>query len=32
MARLTELYKFRHNTSEAGLNELIAGILSQPLP
>src|SRR5260370_12875875 len=32
MARLTELYKFRHNNSDAGLNELIARILSQPLP
>ena len=31
-ARLTELYKFRHNSSDAGLNELIAGILTQPLP
>src|ERR1051326_911919 len=32
MARLTPLYEFRHNNSDAGLNELIAGILSQPLP
>jgi len=31
MARLTELYKFR-NKSEAGVNELVAGILSKPLP
>ena len=32
MTRLTELYKFRHNNLDAGLNELIAGILSKPLP
>ena len=30
--RLTELYKFRHNDSDAGLNELIAGVLAKPLP
>ena len=30
--RLTELYKFRHDQSDAGLNELIAGVLSKPLP
>lgn len=30
--RLTELYKFRHDNSDVGLNELIARILSQPLP
>lgn len=32
MARLTELYKFRHAGSDIGLNELIARVLSQPLP
>ncbi|HLN99222.1 MAG TPA: hypothetical protein VK208_12230 [Pyrinomonadaceae bacterium] len=32
LTRLTELYKFRHNNSDAGLNELIAGVLSKPLP
>jgi len=32
LARLTELYKFRHNKSDAGLNELIASVLSKPLP
>jgi len=32
MARLTELYKFRHAGSDIGLNELIAGSLKQPLP
>jgi len=31
-ARLTELYKFRHAGSDIGLNELIARVLSQPLP
>lgn len=30
--RLTELYKFRHNQSDAGLNEMIASVLSKPLP
>ncbi|MBA3804504.1 MAG: hypothetical protein H0X14_02150 [Acidobacteria bacterium] len=30
--QLTSFYKFRHNDSEAGLKELIAGILSKPLP
>ncbi len=30
--RLTELYKFRHENSDAGLNELIAGVLATPLP
>ena len=30
--KMTALYKFRHNDSEAGLNELIAGITSKPLP
>ncbi len=32
MTRLTELYKFRHEQSDVGLNELIAGVLSKPLP
>ena len=32
MARLTELYKFRHGGSDIGLNDLIARVLSQPLP
>ncbi|HEX8355268.1 MAG TPA: hypothetical protein VF611_20350 [Pyrinomonadaceae bacterium] len=29
---LTNLYKQRHENSEAGLNELIASVLSKPLP
>jgi tetratricopeptide (TPR) repeat protein len=29
---LTDLYKFRHNNSDAGLSEMIAGVLSKPLP
>ena len=32
LARLTSLYKSVHNNSDAGLNELIAGVLSKPLP
>jgi|ERR1051325_4995593 hypothetical protein len=32
LARLTELYKFRHNNSDAGLNEMIASVMSKPLP
>ena len=32
MAELTEIYKDFHNKSDAGLNELIAGVLSKPLP
>jgi hypothetical protein len=32
LARLTELYKFRHNQSDAGLNEMIASVMSKPLP
>jgi tetratricopeptide (TPR) repeat protein len=32
MTRLTELYKFRHENSDAGLNEFIAGVLAKPLP
>ncbi len=31
MKQLTSFYKFRHNDSETGLNELIAGIQSKPL-
>jgi hypothetical protein len=30
--RLTELYKFRHEGTDTGLNELIASALSKPLP
>jgi hypothetical protein len=29
---LATWYKYRHNQSEAGLNEMIAGVLSKPLP
>lgn len=32
LAQLTQLYKNFHNGSDAGLNELIAGVLSKPLP
>ncbi len=32
LSRLTDFYKFRHENSDAGLNELIAGIQSKPLP
>ncbi len=32
MARLTELYKFRHGGAETGLPELIAGVMAKPLP
>lgn len=32
LAQLTALYKNFHNDSEAGLNELIASVLSKPLP
>ena len=32
MARLTDLYKFRHENSAAGLNEFIAGVMAKPLP
>jgi tetratricopeptide (TPR) repeat protein len=32
LARLTELYKFRHGGSDSGLTELIASALSKPLP
>lgn len=32
LSTLTTFYKFRHQDSDAGLNELIAGALSKPLP
>jgi len=32
LAQLTTLYKSFHNNSDVGLNELIAGVLSKPLP
>ena len=32
MESLSTWYKYRHNQSDAGLNEMIAGILSKPLP
>ena len=32
LAQLTTLYKNFHNNSDAGLNELIASVLSKPLP
>ena len=32
MAQLTALYKNVHNNSDLGLNELIAGVLSKPMP
>lgn len=32
MAQLTNFYKFRNNNSDAGLTELIAGVLAKPLP
>ncbi len=32
MDALTETYKDRNNKSDAGLNELVAGILAKPLP
>lgn len=31
MKQLTTFYKFRHNDSDAGLNEYIAGVLARPL-
>ena len=31
-ARLTQFYKFRHDNSDVGLNELISGVLKTPLP
>lgn len=30
--RLTDLYKFRHENSDTGLNEFVAGVLATPLP
>jgi hypothetical protein len=30
--KLEQFYKFRHEGSDAGMNELIAGVLTQPLP
>jgi hypothetical protein len=30
--RLTDLYKFRHDNSDAGLTEFISGVLAKPLP
>jgi tetratricopeptide (TPR) repeat protein len=30
--RLTDLYKFRHESSDAGLSQFIAGVLATPLP
>ena len=32
MNNLTQFYKFRNNNSDTGLTELIAGVLSKPLP
>lgn len=32
MENLTTWYKYRHNNSDAGLTEMIAGITSKPLP
>lgn len=32
LSQLTALYKNVHNNSDAGLNELIAGVLSKPIP
>jgi len=32
LAQLTTLYKAFHNNSDDGLNELIAGVLSKPMP
>jgi hypothetical protein len=29
---LTNLYKYRHDKSDAGMNELVASVLSKPLP
>jgi tetratricopeptide (TPR) repeat protein len=30
--RLTDLYKFRHEGSDTGLNDFVAGVLATPLP
>jgi hypothetical protein len=32
LSAATDWYKFRHDKSDAGLNEMIAGVLSKPLP
>lgn len=32
MQNLTQFYKYRHEGSDAGLNELIAGVLGKPMP
>lgn len=32
MAQLTNFYKFRHENSDAGLSEFIAGVMKTPLP
>jgi len=32
LAQMTTYYKFRHNNSDAGLTEYIAGALQKPLP
>jgi len=32
LAQLTNLYKGFHDGSDAGLTELIAGVLSKPMP
>ena len=32
LSNLTTFYKFRHQDSDAGLTELIAGVMSKPLP
>jgi len=32
MEQLTELYKYRNKADTTGLNELVAGVLSKPLP
>jgi hypothetical protein len=32
MESLTTWYKYRHNQSDAGLNEMVAAIMSKPLP
>jgi hypothetical protein len=29
---LSTWYKYRHNSSDAGMNEMIAGVLTKPLP
>ena len=32
LAQMTTYYKFRHNNSDAGITEFIAGVLQKPLP